>query len=114
MRRPEMLGLPRGAGPGSTEEYLLSGDTLDVSFRYAEQWVAAEVRSRISDQLDIQRGIFQCVKYRAVMHAQSRAMGSLIEVRVLLVLGGELPDSLIPLRNMFAIDVLENAGRGEV
>ena len=37
--------------------------------------------------------------------ALAAEMGNLIEVRVFLVLGGEVPDSLIPLRNMFAIDV---------
>lgn len=105
---PDIVGLHPDVDDGETEAPLLSGDSLDVSFTTPELWVAAEVKSRISDALDIQRGLFQCIKYKAVMQAQALAEARHIDVRVVLVLEATLPQSLLPLKNMFAIEVVEN------
>ena len=48
---------------------LPSGDTIDVLFRNGLDWIAVEVKSSLSNSLDITRGLFQCVKYRAVIEA---------------------------------------------
>jgi hypothetical protein len=74
-KHPELVGLPQQARHGATEEPLLSGDLLDVSFEHRRYWIAAEVKSHISSELNVQRGLFQCVKYRAVMGAQAQALG---------------------------------------
>lgn len=66
---PHVIGLPKSTPMGTTEYGLPSGDSLDVSFKQKKSWVAAEVKSKISDQADIVRGIFQCVKYQAVLDA---------------------------------------------
>ena len=106
-KHPELVGLHPAAAPGRTEEPLLSGDSLDVSFTHGGKWVAVEVKSQISSYLDVQRGLFQCVKYRAVMSAQTQALGKDLVVRAVLVLGGPLPKGLQPLRNMLGIEVVE-------
>ncbi len=66
---PEQLGLPR-AMLGSTEHGLLSGDRIDVLFSDGANFLAVEVKSILSSEDDWQRGIYQCVKYRAVIAAQ--------------------------------------------
>lgn len=105
---PELVGLPASAAPGVTEECLLSGDSLDVLFRHRRRWVAAEVKSHISSDLDIQRGLFQCVKYQAVLVAQARSLGMSVDVQAILVLGRKLPEGLRGLKNMLGFEVVEH------
>lgn len=52
-----------------TEFDLLSGDRVDVMLRHRAKWIALEVKSRKSNEADYQRGVYQCVKYRAVLEA---------------------------------------------
>lgn len=106
---PEVLGLSRNTPPGDMEELLPSGDSLDVSFRLTEDWIGVEVKSHVSPVDDIVRGIFQCVKYRAVMEAVQIAKTEKQNSRVILVLGGHLPDELLVLKNLLGIEVIENA-----
>ena len=53
-----------------TEFELLSGDRVDVVSRAKGGTVAIEVKSRDSNWNDLHRGVYQCVKYRAVLAAQ--------------------------------------------
>lgn len=108
MQNPACIGLPSSSTKGQTEHALVSGDVLDVSFRTSDQWVAAEVKSRISDERDIVRGLFQCVKYRAVMAAMQLVTNSEATVDSVLVLEGELPKTLVSLRNMLGVTVFQN------
>lgn len=105
---PEILGLSKHTTLGNMEELLPSGDSLDVSFRLTDDWIGVEVKSNRSPLGDIVRGIFQCVKYRAVMEAVQIAKMERLNSKVILVLGGPLPDELLPLKNLLRIDVIEN------
>ena len=78
-----------------TEVALLSGDRVDVVYRTKGEVVAIEVKSRISNWPDLQRGIYQCVKYRAVMEAQEKEEKSGRRVRALLVTETPLRADLI-------------------
>ncbi|MCE0915643.1 hypothetical protein [Pseudomonas sp. NMI760_13] len=104
---PQVIGLSSNTPVGVTEYRLPSGDTLDVSFTSKAVWIAAEVKSAISAESDIVRGLFQCVKYRAVMDAVLLAEVRPHVAKAILVLGGKFPKSLIPLRNLFAIEVID-------
>jgi len=104
---PESIGLKADTPNGITEYPLPSGDCLDVSFLYKKVWVAAEVKSAISPEGDIIRGLFQCVKYRAVMEAVQVAEARPQSARALLVLESSLPQSLVALRNLLGIEVVE-------
>lgn len=106
-RHPESVGLKASTPNGVTEYPLPSGDFLDVSFLQKEVWVAAEIKSAISAEADIIRGLFQCVKYRAVMEAVQVAEARSQSARALLVLESSLPQSLIALRNLLGIEVVE-------
>ncbi len=104
---PESIGLKAGTPNGTNEHPLPSGDFLDVSFVHKKVWVAAEVKSAISTESDLIRGLFQCVKYRAVMEAVQIAKACPQSARALLVLESTLPRSLVALRNLLAIEVVE-------
>lgn len=104
---PAAIGLKATTPHGITECSLLSGDFLDVSFRDEKIWVAAEVKSALSNEADIIRGLFQCVKYRAVMEAVLISQSRPQNARAILVLESKLPQSLIPLKNVLGIEVVD-------
>lgn len=72
-----------------TEVELLSADRVDVVYRSPREVVTIEVKSRDSNWPDLRRGVYQCVKYRAVMEAQEEGSGR--AVRSLLVTESPLP-----------------------
>jgi hypothetical protein len=91
-----------------TEYALPSGDSVDVMFHHGGAWVAVEVKSMISGEPDLLRGLFQCVKYNAVMRAQLVVNGREPHVRAILALEGRLPSSLLTIKNTLGIEVVEN------
>lgn len=103
---PHSVGLPKSTPKGSTEVAIPSGDTLDVSFELAKQWVAVEVKSEISDVADIRRGMFQCVKYQAVLEAVLSVLGQPQNVRVVLALANPLPEELLPVKSALSIETV--------
>ena len=107
-QNPASIKLPKKSPKGQIEYRLASGDVLDVSFSLSGKWLAAEVKSRISSKDDIVRGLFQCVKYKAVMAAMQLVEKSDASVEAVLVLEGEFPKCLVPLRNMLAVTVYKN------
>lgn len=104
---PRIIGLSSNTPVGVTEYRLPSGDSLDVSFNCKAIWVAAEVKSAISTESDIVRGLFQCVKYRAVMDAVLLVEASPQIAQAILVLESVFPQALIPLRNLLGIIVVD-------
>lgn len=101
-----------GASPEAEaiqEFELLSGDRIDVVFQTPSSWLAIEVKSAISGHDDCRRGIFQVVKYRAVLKAQAswENPDSPRTVRVLLALESELPVPLRPAASKFGCEVVE-------
>lgn len=104
---PTVIGLPKASPLGQTELPLPSGDVLDVSFRSKKLWLAVEVKSRISSDADITRGIFQCVKYQAILDAVLLSESKIQNARAILVLESNLPESLIPLSNLLAVEVID-------
>jgi hypothetical protein len=86
---PEVLGLPPTMAPGKTEYKLPSGDSVDVMFKSENRWVAVEVKSEISNAADQERGLFQCIKYGAVLEAEGKLVNRGVSVETILVLGSE-------------------------
>lgn len=52
-----------------TEVVLDSADRVDAVYRLKDQVLAIEVKSRDSNLIDLRRGVYQCIKYRAVLDA---------------------------------------------
>jgi hypothetical protein len=110
-RNPKRIGI-QWNGIGDMEHLLLSGDRLDISFKNHGTWIAVEVKGKQSPEADLIKGIFQCVKYKAVLTAQLRYevlgggeyTGHGIP-RVLLACGAVLPVGLRKLAESLDVEV---------
>lgn len=58
---------------GENEKILSSGDRVDVYFSNGKDRLAVEVKAKNSNDDELMRGVYQCVKYRAVMRAENEA-----------------------------------------
>jgi hypothetical protein len=106
-----VLGV-KGKFHASIEEQVLSGDRLDLlldSISEDGKRIGVEVKSRISDDADLIRGLFQCVKYRAVLKAHEVYKSSQsatwipLSVHVILATERPLPDALQELATLLGI-----------
>lgn len=106
-KNPHLVGLPKSTPKGATEYGLPSGDFLDVLFKSNKSWVAVEVKSKVSDHADIVRGIFQCVKYQAVLDAVLLSESKNQDAHAMLALEAMLPARLRPLCNLLGVEVID-------
>lgn len=107
---PELVGA--SADWNAQEEFALrSADELDVMFRSDRIWIGVEVKSKVSDgnPSDYERGIYQVVKYRAVLEAQARIdhPHDPPEVRVVLALERQLPNECRRVADALGVRVVE-------
>lgn len=59
---------------GVNEHRLSSGDSLDAYFTNGRESLAVEVKARNASDAELMRGIYQAIKYRAVLRAERRAL----------------------------------------
>jgi hypothetical protein len=93
---------------GITEYELPSMDLIDVVFENKDEIIGIEVKSFISNSADIQRGLFQCVKYKALLEAEQIVNDQIPNSRVILALENKLPEKLIGIKNQLGIEVYEH------
>ncbi|MGC4074938.1 MAG: hypothetical protein QM760_21050 [Nibricoccus sp.] len=116
-QHPELVGAD-GKFQTVSEYALPSLDEIDVLFRSADTCIAVEVKSRISDHWpsDYERGLYQTVKYAALlaaMHAGGDPEGR-PQVNAVLVLETTLPAAERKLAEKLRIRVVENVNPGSV
>ncbi len=97
---PDQVAPRLGNVETKTEVVLPSGDRVDVVY-YSKQTLAVEVKSRDSNEADIERGIYQCVKYEAVLRAQDPRTNP--DIRSLLVTEEDLEPVLRDLAKKLGI-----------
>ncbi len=86
-------------------------ETTDLSaFFDSNRRIAVEVKGASAPVSEVIRGLFQCVKYEAVLDAQARVAGSQQDCEAVLALGGSFPNELTPLRHTLGVKVFENLG----
>ena len=108
---PELVGAT-SAWKSFVEYPLPSLDEIDVLFKSDDACVAAEVKSAISDAYtaDYERGLYQTIKYRALLKAMAHdsryAMPS--NIRVVLVLESQLPPEYKTTAEVLGVEVIEN------
>jgi len=68
-KHPEILGIDKNLQSTNIEYTFPSQDAVDILFKTKSSWIGIEVKSHISDIDDILRGLFQCVKYKALIEA---------------------------------------------
>jgi hypothetical protein len=91
-----------------TEFIFWSLDRLDVYIRTTTEWVGIEVKPTTAKPDEVRRGLYQVVKYSALLQAELLAQGSSCSHRCLLVLGGGLPGELRELARRLGITPIEN------
>ena len=107
-QHPESLGY-KDVAFAETEHILPSGDRLDVYFELPDgTHIAVEVKPSTSPDQDITRGVFQCVKYYAVMDALRNIECKDYNVEVLLVITGTLAPQNITLAEELDVEYVEN------
>ena len=102
---PLSVGVRLRGANAEVEKKLPSNDKIDVFFENGTTWIGVEVKSDQSSEDDIRRGLYQCVKYRAVMEAECSVRGIERNIQVLLALGGPFPRSLLHEKTVLDIEV---------
>lgn len=98
---------PKSVLPGrkvsrsETEVDLLSGDRVDVVYYSESSTFALEVKSKDSNEADLKRGIYQCVKYHAVMQAMDPRHDA--DIKAVLVTEMKLPGYLRELAKRLGV-----------
>mgnify|MGYP000055488068 FL=1 len=103
----ESLGI-NGVIRKETEYPLPSGDRIDVYFETSDCRYAIEVKPSTSPDDDITRGIFQCVKYKAVMEAIRKIGYDKYAVKTLLVTASGLSERNKKLAEALNVPYTEN------
>lgn len=106
---PGEIGLPQGF-EGEMECDLLSGDRVDVLFTRGEEFAVVEVKSCLSSDDDLRRGLYQCVKYREVV--QATRLPVKVAVRAILLSERELPSELIARAKLLGVKSRVNKVNG--
>jgi hypothetical protein len=101
---PALFGLPAKL-KGETEHPFPSADCLDVLFRNESEWVGVEVKGPGSDDLDINRGLFQCVKYQALLEAEQKLLQQGVNSRMVLAICRSLSEDLNQRRLVLNVSV---------
>ena len=85
-----------------------SGDRLDIYFELSDRThIAVEVKPSISLDSDISRGIFQCVKYYAVMDALRIIECAEYNIKTLLITSRKLTARLEMLAGELDVDYID-------
>lgn len=107
---PGLVGLT-GVVDAIPEYRFPSMDAVDVLFKTEERWLAVEVKSRISDRMveDYERGLYQCIKYKALLEGMQADHRYLVpdRIEVILVLETVLPKRYLALAEALDINVVE-------
>jgi len=106
-KNPNVIGLNSSIGKGETEHIFPSADAIDILFTGKRLKIGVEVKSIISDNADILRGIFQCVKYKSLIEAEQITENMEPNSRVILALQGEFPTELDLVKNLLGVEVMD-------
>ena len=90
------------------EHILLSGDRLDVYFELNDgSKIAVEIKPSSSPDADVLRGLFQCVKYKAILDSEDKVHGKKATNSAILVIGGELSPENRKVQETLDIKIIE-------
>lgn len=106
-KHPNILELDFETELIKTEYILPSADAVDIMFKYGNAKIGVEVKSYISDEKDILRGLFQCVKYKHLIEAEQKVNNEYCNSRVILALEKELPIKYIIVKDLLGIEVID-------
>ena len=105
---PQVLGIKKKPFYAKPEHSFPTLDRVDVLFKVDKKWIGAEVKAIHSDTEDIYRGLYQCVKYKALLKAEQMALQIKTDIEVVLAVEGDFPKDLIAIKNILGINVVDN------
>ena len=105
---PSLIGLSTDE-IGTQEHSLWSGDRVDVHFQQAA--VAVEVKPAGCSFDELHRGIFQCVKYKAVLRAQQVHESEIPTADCVLAAGGDVSKKLREVTDLFGVRIFAGLGQ---
>ena len=105
---PTLVGL-RTSETGAQEYSLWSGDRVDVYFKKAAFGV--EVKAGRCSYDELHRGVFQCVKYRAVLRAQQAHDSEIPNADCVLAIGGDVPEDLHEVARLLRVQIISGLGQ---
>jgi hypothetical protein len=91
---------------GTNEHPLRSGDRLDVFFQASNTMLAVEVKPQNAPEAEIIRGIFQTVKYRAVLKAEQLVAGTPPTAQAVLALSSKPSLKIRQIADRLAVHVI--------
>ena len=103
---PHVVGLSHDFPIGRTEYLFPSADRADVVFSDDRTVLGVEVKARDANKHDISRGLFQCVKYQALLRAEQKAKQVPPTARAVLVSEKPVSDQLQNLADLIGISVI--------
>ena len=102
---PQVLGSKIPYRSGKTEWLFASADRVDVMFEHKDGCMAVEVKAANANDADLERGIYQCVKYQALLRAELKAEGKIPNGSSLLITEVQLSSDLQTLANLLGVRV---------
>ncbi len=91
---------------GKTEWLFASSDRADVMFEHNDGYVAVEVKALEASDDELERGIYQCVKYRALLRAELKAEDKVPNGLAVLVIERQIPSELQNLADLLGVRVI--------
>jgi hypothetical protein len=105
---PEIVGISKAVVRTTLEFILPSLDRIDILFETEDsEWICVEVKAFEADDAEITRGLYQCVKYKALAAAFRRDLGEMPRVRSLLAMEGSLSPALITRMDVLNVEVID-------
>ncbi len=105
-KNPDVLGHDIPYSSGKIEWQFASADRVDVLFKHKKGCAAVEVKASNANLADLERGIYQCVKYRALLRAELKAEGKIPNGLSILVTEKKLPPRLRVLADLHRVPVI--------
>jgi hypothetical protein len=84
-KNPQILGSTIPFRSGKIEWPFASADCADVMFEHTKGRIAVEVKASAANEAELERGIYQCVKYQALLRAELKAERKIPNGRAILV-----------------------------
>ena len=109
---PQLFDLPNNTNPGQIEHSLPSGDSVDVFFTTPRRHLAVEAKSLRSAEDEMIRGVFQCIKYEAVMQAESVWHSRHVICSSVLAIEGNATETVLRIAALLNVTILDNIRSG--
>jgi len=106
-QHPELLHSTLGKDLTSEVEYsFLSNDRLDVILKAEDEWIGIEVKTSECNEDELIRGLFQVVKYKALLRATLLMKSETKGFRCMLVIGGHASTEIAQMAKRLKVEYI--------